>query len=264
MTTKIICIAGREKAGKTTIALLLTNIYQESTYQESNYQESNYQEVEPVNYINKEFKQFISIEKLYNLLKQFVDPNYQFPAKVLMPIKKITENNISKKCIINFSDALKELAACIFEFNVSNVYQLLEGNFQFKELRETVLSKKYKLCGSLTGRQCLEFFGTNIIRNNFSSNIWVEICVNKINKLKPELVIIPDLRFENEYEYFKNIAIFVLVYRNINDLVITELDKTKHISKWGFLNFYPKNCIQIINDGTIDDLKIQLQKKIII
>lgn len=51
--------------------------------------------------------------------------------------------------------------------------------------------------GFMTAREFLQHFGTEICRK-IKSNIWVESCVNRIQKSGTELAIVPDVRFPNE------------------------------------------------------------------
>jgi len=56
---------------------------------------------------------------------------------------------------------------------------------------------KYKE-GPMTAREVMQVFGTDIMRNMFSPLIWVNACIRKIQKDKPRIAIIADLRFPSE------------------------------------------------------------------
>ena len=57
----------------------------------------------------------------------------------------------------------------------------------------------YHAPGPMTGREVLQFVGTEIFRR-MSTNIWANATVNKILSEQPELAIITDCRFPNEVE----------------------------------------------------------------
>lgn len=58
--------------------------------------------------------------------------------------------------------------------------------------------------GPMTAREIMQVFGTDIMRNMFSSTIWVDACIRKIQKENPTIAIIADLRFPSELEAVVN------------------------------------------------------------
>jgi hypothetical protein len=52
--------------------------------------------------------------------------------------------------------------------------------------------------GFLTIREILQFFGTNIVRKIYG-DAWVNATINDILREKPQIAIIPDARFQNEF-----------------------------------------------------------------
>lgn len=53
--------------------------------------------------------------------------------------------------------------------------------------------------GQMTGREVLQYFGTNIIRKMYG-DAWVNATLNKIEEEQPQLAIICDVRFPNEID----------------------------------------------------------------
>ncbi len=53
-------------------------------------------------------------------------------------------------------------------------------------------------------RRLLQVYGTEVMRNNFGEDVWVNLTFNKIKLENPENVAISDLRFPNELKAIKN------------------------------------------------------------
>jgi hypothetical protein len=53
--------------------------------------------------------------------------------------------------------------------------------------------------GPITGREIMQLFGTNLIRNTFG-NVWAEATVRRIKRNGKLLSVVPDNRFKNEIE----------------------------------------------------------------
>lgn len=54
--------------------------------------------------------------------------------------------------------------------------------------------------GKITAREVMQIIGTDIFRNYFSKNVWVDCLMERVNSSKSELVLIDDLRFDSEAE----------------------------------------------------------------
>ncbi|MBT6045902.1 MAG: hypothetical protein HOG49_03680 [Candidatus Scalindua sp.] len=52
--------------------------------------------------------------------------------------------------------------------------------------------------GSMTGREVLQIFGTDVMRGMFSDKIWVNATISLIKKENPPIALIADARFESE------------------------------------------------------------------
>lgn len=68
--------------------------------------------------------------------------------------------------------------------------------------------------GSMSAREIMQVIGTDIFRNYFSNNIWVEALVRRIKNSKAEVVLIDDLRFNSEAEILmKHETMFIHLQR---------------------------------------------------
>lgn len=196
---------------------------------------------------------------LRDLLYKFVDTNLydELENTYYKNLLSSENNDISSDWIhLSFAEKLKIISAVIFNISLEI---LLGQTIENRIIRENIRTKNYNICGSLSGRGVLEFFGTNILRNNFCEDIWINILKRDIKYYNSigKGVIISDVRYSNERKFIDEMGgkIFV-VYRKEEDLILTDNDKQSHIAGWSFLEFIDINKdIYILNNTTIEDLK---------
>lgn len=84
-----------------------------------------------------------------------------------------------------------------------------------------------------TYRDLLNEVGTNIGRNQFHQNIWVDIIRKSI--LSGDITIIDDVRFENEAEFIKNHGGFLIrINRDVNEINYESETSLDNYQKWDF------------------------------
>jgi hypothetical protein len=130
---------------------------------------------------------------------------------------------------------------------------------------------------NLTPRWVLQYWGTDVFRNHFHTDIWVASVENKLRQTKDDIVI-TDCRFANEVNAIKTAGgVTCRVFRGDNpdwyqaaidynkgpdgnskwSLSKLALDKSKvHASEYSSVGLKYDHYIQ--NDGTIDDLHKQV------
>ena len=138
------------------------------------------------------------------------------------------ESDMSTESIqLSAADPIKKI--CVV-FGVP--FNILQGNSN-RELREL---KKYSIgIHNLTARELLQIVGTEVFRN-YNPTFWVDLL--KTNLQNFNMVVIPDVRFNEELDLIKSLdGILLRTYRNIDELILTPQDKLTHISNWNFLNF---------------------------
>lgn len=206
-------------------------------------------------------------DRLYYLLHHYLDSDFTFPSRYKVPITLHYGSEKREWIEYSMADPLKKICSIIFEID----YEILQGlTSEARKTREVLLGRPYPLCGVLTGRKCLEFLGTDVLRNNLDADIWINIfrrecqdfLENGIN------VVLSDMRFINEKRVIDELegCIWVL-YREPQDLQLTEEDKKQHRAKWEFLTFAgPTQTLDqkiryIHNAGTLDDLCEQVKKE---
>jgi hypothetical protein len=121
---------------------------------------------------------------------------------------------------ISFGSALKDVCASMFGWDRS----MLEGSTpESREWRETVdefWSEKLNFF-EFTPRKALQMIGTDVLRKNFSANIWVDIVENKITKLIQSnhniKIVVTDCRFTNELDMVKKFSNSQIIYVQRNE-----------------------------------------------
>ncbi len=140
---------------------------------------------------------------------------------------------------IAFADTLKEVCRIVFGLNDDQLYG---------DKKETKIDYWY----GLTPRQILQFVGTELFRDNmsklhegFGKNIWL-LCVK--NKIKSGcMYVIPDVRFDNEIEFIKEMkGISIKVIR-------TNMTSTDTHASEASIDKLMTNVI-IYNNGTKEQL----------
>jgi hypothetical protein len=110
---------------------------------------------------------------------------------------------------LSFADSLKDAVSSVFCWD----RELLEGDSDesrhWREQIDTWWADKLNM-PDLTPRWVLQFWGTELCRNNFHEAIWIASMERKILNLielspKNDLVI-PDTRFPNEIEMIKRLG----------------------------------------------------------
>jgi dephospho-CoA kinase len=125
------------------------------------------------------------------------------------------------------------------------------------------LCTKEELWGVKTpfSRLMMQKIGTEIIRKQVSENFWVNKMVNKIKNIPSDkLIIIHDVRFLNEYDM---VRFFHGKMIRITRAGLDEnSEENKHLSETE-QDLIPSD-VEIVNDGTIEDLKIKLSKVVLL
>ena len=269
----ILGICGREGAGKNTVANILQFDSPSSEDQTWELREVN----NPLIYIahvlfgfpmqidltikdpvwgmtqNKAF------EVITDLLTKCVDSDWltKHPTGHIYNLPFPISTSERQWCEFSMADPLKRISTLIFDIP----YEILLAQTpEARVLRETTYSPELNVCGAVTGRYCLEYFGTDVMRNKFDNDIWIKILKRETRSAinKGKCVVIPDIRFPNEGDLIDELdGTLLTIYRKTTDLELTEEDKKTHPAKWKFLTFNRsvKNPASIHNCGTIDELK---------
>jgi hypothetical protein len=170
----------------------------------------------------------------------------------------------------SFANTLKDAVSKIFHWD----RELLQGlSAESRAWREEVDDWWAERLGipHLTPRWVLQFFGTDVCRDNFSNDIWVASLERKLMQTKDN-VVISDVRFANEIHAIKDaggtivrlqrgpLPVWWDTARNNNPELMLSSYPAVHSSEWAWISSGEDYVIH--NDGTILDLAVNLRKVI--
>jgi hypothetical protein len=179
--------------------------------------------------------------------------------------------------ILNEYGCVSESFARPLKDAVSNIFgwprNLLEGDtgFSRKWREEKDIWWSEKLGYDVTPRKILQFYGTELFRENFHNDIWILSLEYRLQAQPKNSFVITDVRFPNEIETIRRMGgKIVLVKRGPNpewyDLALnhnrdSSLPKPDvHYSEWAWIGCNPDYTI--VNDGTMKDLSNKVEKMI--
>ena len=166
---------------------------------------------------------------------------------------------------ISFADKLKDAVSVLLDWD----REMLEGETSesrsWREQQDDFWTQETGR--QITPRLVLQEFGTDCMRNGFFDGVWVSFVRKKILDNPDKNFVIPDVRFTNESQIIQGMGGKVwcvkrgpdpLWFRQYVDLDIEPSDV--HPSEWR----WAKTAFEhnIYNEGTIDDLKSQVQGRL--
>jgi hypothetical protein len=109
-------------------------------------------------------------------------------------------------------------------------------------------------------RKLFQFFGTELLRENFDDKIWIKLFHKTINNIQGDRIIVTDCRFPNEAKELKGMndvqSHIVKVVRP--DCIGTNVGLSNHASESHDI----QSDIVLSNDETIEDLYSKVDKMI--
>lgn len=223
--TKLIGIAGVAHSGKNEVAKMIDYIQISNFHNFKQYEKASKDFYFPIVY---EFESFA------NKLKTILCSLYSIPRNYL-EITEYKENYyyLFDKNIVVSKDELSE------EYFIYDIPCPLNVS-----LSKYINIQNKKVAIKL--RNLMQYFGTDIIRNNLGDDVWIYACLKRINVniLRGYRFIITDVRFPNEAKAIKdNNGILIKVVRN------NEIDNNHESEKIDF-----DADITIINNGSLENL----------
>ena len=104
---------------------------------------------------------------------------------------------------VSFAASLKDAVSSVFGWD----RELLEGSTktsrEWREQKDEWWSNRLGM--EITPRWVLQYWGTDVLRNNFHNDIWVASVENKLRQSKDNIVI-TDCRFANEVNAIKSVG----------------------------------------------------------
>jgi hypothetical protein len=276
MKSKLIGLAGRAGAGKSTVAemiapskaveLMLYNNpwayilsilfgwkYEDLSFIEASYDRDTIRKSCLLDTLSKDpiwhFSVLAAFDWTYDVLIKFdkdilLHMNYEFKAPYVY-------QNQDPWIQLSFADPLK----CICVPISGLPYPVLLGiDAAARVSREKPIPNFWH--PTMTGRQLLEQIGTDVFRS-VDSDIWIKLAMRSIQAYNADGigVIISDVRFKNEAEMIRSLGGELwIIARNPKDLILSDQDCETHVSKWEFLTFITKDDLILMNSGSLDEL----------
>ena len=183
---------------------------------------------------------------------------------------------VERGCIHDsFAAPVKDVCASIFGWP----RELLEGDTlesrDFREIPDMFWTNKLGV-PNFTPRLALQLLGTEVLRNHFDQDIWLnslEYRMRKQNENSP-CTVVSDARFRNELDLIKNMGgVVIWVQRGelpewyetasqahsnvVCRKIMTTKYKDVHESEWNWAGYNVDYVIN--NNGTLEDLEKQVE-----
>ena len=173
----------------------------------------------------------------------------------------------------SFAAPLKDLCASIFGWE----RHLLEGDtLESREFRETpdIFWTRKTGIDNFTPRLALQLMGTDVLRDHFHSDIWINSLEYRMRKVKKkDVVVITDARFTNELDLIKHLCgTIIWVQRDelpewfetaveanggnvVSKRIMQSRHRDVHQSEWDWAGYPVEHIIR--NTGTLDELEFK-------
>ena len=104
---------------------------------------------------------------------------------------------------VSYAASLKDAVAAVFGWNREYLEGSTKASRAWREQRDDWWSDRLGM--EITPRWVLQYWGTEVCRNNFHTDIWVASVENKLRQTTDNIVI-TDCRFANEVKSIKNVG----------------------------------------------------------
>jgi len=95
-------------------------------------------------------------------------------------------------------------------------------------IEDPILKEKIDEFYDITPRRLMQLIGTEMFRKVYDENVWVMLADKNIERMKEDVIIITDVRFENEMYYIRE----VLEVSNYTELVYIDRFKTNRFKEF--------------------------------
>jgi hypothetical protein len=161
---------------------------------------------------------------------------------------------------LSFATVLKDILSILFSWDRNMMEGTTEESREWRETIDEWWSDKLMI-QHFTPRWAMQNIGTELFRQHFNTDIWIFALEKKLKNLRNANVVITDCRFENEYNFLKNITYDEVKFFYIercepplwfyNKVIPPDL----HISEYEWVKCLLSNEYTTIpNYGTIDEL----------
>ena len=187
----------------------------------------------------------------------------------------VAKQFVQQGCVQDsFAGPLKDMCSTVFGWDREMIEGETVDSRDFRETPDIFWSKKLGI-PNFTPRLALQLIGTEVLRNHFSQDIWLNSLEYRIRRNnETNCVVISDARFRNELDLIKSMGGRVIwVQRGelpewydtaktaFNNAISRKIMETKyrdvHESEWNWAG-YPVDYT-IKNDETLEELQDKVQ-----
>ena len=166
----------------------------------------------------------------------------------------------------SFASSLKDAIAAVFGWDRTLLEGRTKQSREWRETRDEWWSERLGM--DITPRWVLQYWGTDVCRNNFHQDIWLSSLENRL-RLSTDDVIITDCRFPNEFAAIQKAGGKIIRVNRGPDplwsvhvegaLAGDEIEKSILLNQFGIHEsewvWYGLDFdIELDNNGTIDEL----------
>lgn len=171
----------------------------------------------------------------------------------------------------SFASSLKDCVACAFQWDRGKLEGITEEDRTWRESVDHWWADKLNM-PTLTPRWVLQYWGTDVIRDNFHNDMWIYSLQKKIENTTDN-IIISDCRFPNEINSIKELGGEIWWVKRgelpnwwAQAVMANALNDTSSMEKY---NVHPSEYmwigtefdVVINNDKDIEYLQEQIQKR---
>jgi hypothetical protein len=155
-------------------------------------------------------------------------------------------SNFAETSTYSFAAPIKEMIEVLTDY--LHVYGLDGDNMKDKRLVIPDLK--------VTLRELYQTLGTEWGRNMINPDIWVDCMRQTLMDSLEEFIVIPDMRFDNEYDMLKEFCM-LNSYKFVPLNIVRDTGEIdNHPSEQGLHN---RECINVANNGSIPDLEMAIR-----
>ena len=119
-----------------------------------------------------------------------------------------------------------------------------------------------KFLDGKTPRQIMQTIGTDLVRDHYDENLWVNVVKRKLSQLKPtDNVVISDIRFQNELDMLAELNLIEKYY--FFRIIRQNKNTKKDLHSTENQELVCPLIVNIHNDGSLEELFEKVEKKII-
>jgi hypothetical protein len=212
----IIAVAGRKQAGKDTLCACLSN-------------------------------RLNILSRIPNKIYSFADPLKRFCVDVMGLREEQCygtdeeKNTPTEYLWDNLSSSIRS------KYGTEEVTQRMIPK-EFGGQERIIATRKIKRTGSMTGREVMQVFGTDVLRKQFSDGIWVNAALRMIKKEAYEFAFISDMRFKSEAKALletPNAYVIRLLRKVYEDVHESEKD----LDDYDFVANFGDRCLVLDNQN---------------